>query len=287
MTTVDRCMATTSRSTPAWTARVRFPARSRIRSWNRCVACDQASASRKCSSLSTRPTRCSTQALRSSRSCWERRAACTSAIVVPLIWSSRPTYLAATAMSGETTRAPPRAPRRTLIRDSASRIRNASRSVGRDTPNISISTVSDGSESPVLRSPRTTCPRMYDAISSAVLGARRTGPAGSRWGRTRPSLGGVSSPRRWPGAARAGWRTGWLGRVLVLEGQPQLGPEDDVAVLDTQVLLHHLGDAQVTQGLAGGVHRGDRGVLPGLGARADDVDDPVHAHGSLLGWCLS
>src|SRR6185503_19332834 len=100
-------------------------------------------------------------------------------------------------------------------------------------------------------------------------------------------LRGVSSPRRWPGAAGAGWRTGWLGRVLVLEGQPQLGPEDDVAVLDTQVLLHHLGDAQVTQGLAGGVHRGDCGVLPGLGARADDVDDPVHAHGSLLGWCLS
>src|SRR4030095_3503351 len=82
-------------------------------------------------------------------------------------------------------------------------------------------------------------------------------------------------------------RAGWLGRVLVLEGQPQLGPEDDVAVLDTQVLRHHLGDAQVTQGLAGGVHRGDRGVLPGLGARADDVDDPVHAHGSLLGWFLS
>ena len=30
---------------------------------------------------------------------------------------------------------------------------------------------------------------LHDAISSAVLGARRTGPAGSRWGRTRPSLG--------------------------------------------------------------------------------------------------
>jgi len=169
MTTVDRCMATTSRSTPAWTARVRFPARSRMRSWNRWVACDQASASRKCSSLSTRLTRYSTQAFRSSRSCWERlaasrlaaagsvtmRASYTSAIVVPLIWSSRPTYLAATAMSGDTTRAPPRAPRRTLIRDSASRIRNTSRSVGRDTPNISISTVSDGSASPVFRSPRT------------------------------------------------------------------------------------------------------------------------------------
>src|SRR2546430_14363941 len=38
ITIVDRCMATTSRSTPAWMARVRFPARSRIRSWNRRVA---------------------------------------------------------------------------------------------------------------------------------------------------------------------------------------------------------------------------------------------------------
>src|SRR2546429_677498 len=282
MTTVDRCMATTSRSTPTWTARVRFPARSRIRSWNRCVACDQASASRKCSSLSTRPTRCSTQAFMSSRSCWERRAASrpaaagsvamrasyTSAIVVPPSWSSSPTYLAATAMSGDPTRAPPRAPRRTLIRDSASRIRNASRSVGRDTPNISISTVSDGSESPVFRSPRTICPRIYDAISSAVLGARRTCPAGSRFESTgaRPHPNSHRVHRAYrnyqpvPGPVERGAEHGpggrlaetpgplWLGRVLVLEGQPQLGPEDDLAtVLDGQVLLHHLGDAQVPQ----------------------------------------
>src|SRR5690349_16542110 len=183
-------------------------------------------------------------------------------------------------MSGDTTRAPPRAPRRTLIKDSASRIRNASRSVGRDTPNISISTVSDGSESPVFRSPRTICPRIYDAISSAVLGARRTCPAGSRFESTgarphpkesssSPSLpelpGGTwaSGPRRWPGSAPCSSRDSgrgpggrlaetpgplWLGRVLVLEGQPQLGPEDDLAaVLDGQVLLHHLGDAQVPQ----------------------------------------
>ena len=74
-----------------------------------------------------------------------------------------------------------------------------------------------------------------------------------------------------------------LRRILVLKGQPQLGPEYDLAaVLNVQILLHHFGDAQVTQGLAGGVHRGDRGVLPGLGACADDVDDPVNAHGILL-----
>ena len=38
-----------------------------------------------------------------------------------------------------------------------------------------------------------------------------------------------------------------LRRVLVLEGQPQLGPEYDLAaVLDVQVLVYHFGDAQVT-----------------------------------------
>ena len=73
---------------------------------------------------------------------------------------------------------------------------------------VVFGTVSDGSESPVFRSPRTTCPRMYDAISPAVLGARRTGPAGSRWGRTRPSSaepaaleGGPARPGRPGGPA--------------------------------------------------------------------------------------
>src|SRR5580704_4769255 len=74
-----------------------------------------------------------------------------------------------------------------------------------------------------------------------------------------------------------------LRRVLVLEGQPQLGAEDDLAaLLDIQVLLHHLSDTQVTERLACGVHRSDRRVFPGLSARPDDVDDPVHAHGILL-----
>src|SRR5580704_10566291 len=75
----------------------------------------------------------------------------------------------------------------------------------------------------------------------------------------------------------------WLLWVLVFEGQPELGPEDDAAaVLDLQVLLYHLGDPQVTERLTRGVHRGDRGVFPGLSAGPDDIDDPVHAHGILL-----
>jgi hypothetical protein len=73
------------------------------------------------------------------------------------------------------------APRRMLISDSVSRIRNASRSVGLDTPNISVIAASDGSVSPVVSSPRTIWPRMCDAMSSAVFGARSSWPAGPRY----------------------------------------------------------------------------------------------------------
>jgi hypothetical protein len=53
---------------------------------------------------------------------------------------------------------------------------------------------------------------------------------------------------------------------------------------DVQILLHHLGDPQVAERLARGLHRGGRGVFPGLSARPDHVDYPVHAHGILLVW---
>src|SRR5439155_14638413 len=62
--------------------------------------------------------------------------------------------------------------------------------------------------------------------------------------RSKVAWRGLCSSRKVRPAARSRvaktWparRTGWLGRVLVLEGQPQLGPEDDVAILDIQVLL--------------------------------------------------
>ena len=57
-----------------------------------------------------------------------------------------------------------------MISDSDSSTRNASRSVGRDTPNCSISTASDGSASPSASSPRTILRRSSAATSSAVSG---------------------------------------------------------------------------------------------------------------------
>ena len=83
---------------------------------------------------------------------------------------------AATDKLGWVTRAPPREPRLTLIRSSASRMRNASRSVGLDTPNCTISCCSDGRVSPGRSSPRTIWRRYKVAMSSAVLGARTTWP---------------------------------------------------------------------------------------------------------------
>ena len=107
------------------------------------------------------------------------RASYTSPIVVPLTCSRLPTCRAATDRSGVTTWAPPRAPRRTVSSDSASRIRNASRSVGRDTPNCSCSSASGGSRLPGRSSPRTIWPRSRAAISSAVFGARTAGRTAS------------------------------------------------------------------------------------------------------------
>ena len=73
---------------------------------------------------------------------------------------------------------------------------------------------------------------------------------------------------------------------VVLKGEPQLGAEDNLAALffDVKILLHHLGDPQVAERLARGLHRGGRGVFQGLSARPDHVDYPLHAHGILLVW---
>src|SRR5215472_12652079 len=97
-------------------------------------------------------------------------------MVAPCICSCKPTERAATEASGATTRAPPRLPRRTLMSVSASRMRNASRRVGRDTPYCSMSWLSAGRVSPGRSSPRTICRRRWLAISSPVLGARTTVP---------------------------------------------------------------------------------------------------------------
>jgi hypothetical protein len=48
-----------------------------------------------------------------------------------------------------------------------------------------------------------------------------------------------------------------------------LSAEDNLAVLifDVKILLHQLGDPQVAERLARGLHRGGGGVFPGLSAR--------------------
>src|SRR5260370_1385160 len=70
----------------------------------------------------------------------------------------------------------PRDPRLITMSDSVSRIRNASRSVGRDTSNWCISSTSDGRLSPSASSPRTILLRRYEAIISPVFAARMFWP---------------------------------------------------------------------------------------------------------------
>src|SRR5438093_1365085 len=73
------------------------------------------------------------------------------------------------------------------------------------------------------------------------------------------------------------------GSVLVLERDLHLGAIGaHLAVLDLQVELGNLGDAQVAQRLRRLVDRGRGGLLPRVGARPDQLDHPVDAlrHGS-------
>src|ERR1700761_9249064 len=85
----------------------------------------------------------------------------------------RPAYRASVSRRGRVTRAPPRTPRCTWISDSDSSTRNASRSVGRDTPNRSISSDSGGSMVPSVISPRMNIRRSTVATRSAIFGSRR------------------------------------------------------------------------------------------------------------------
>src|SRR5918994_2584641 len=72
--------------------------------------------------------------------------------------------------------------------------------------------------------------------------------------------------------------------AFVLEGELQLGAVGrDLALLDDQVLLDDLGDAQVAQRLGRAIDRRLCRQLPGLGAGAYKLDDFVDAvrHGYL------
>src|SRR5262249_20916365 len=71
--------------------------------------------------------------------------------------------------------------------------------------------------------------------------------------------------------------------LLVLKGNFQLGAiGDDLPKLNLHVLLHHLRDTQVAQGLGGSLDGSSGGFLPGFGAGSDQFDHFVDA----LGHCL-
>ena len=74
------------------------------------------------------------------------RASSTSASVAPSCSRKKPAYRATIVALGACTVVPPRALCRTVISCSVSSTRNASRSVGRETPNCSVSVASAGSD---------------------------------------------------------------------------------------------------------------------------------------------
>src|SRR5689334_25239590 len=90
--------------------------------------------------------------------------------------------------------------------------------------------------------------------------------------------------RRWPGPPGTVLAVG-----LVLEGDLQLRPVDDAAILlEVYVLPDHLGDADVADGLAHGPQRLRRGLLPRVAARPDDLGHSVHTHDGLPhGWMVT
>src|SRR3990170_4568725 len=74
------------------------------------------------------------------------------------------------------------------------------------------------------------------------------------------------------------------GSAPVLEGEREPRAElHHFAALDLHVELGDLGDAQVAQGFRRGLHGDARRVLPRIGARADDVGDPVDGARSFAG----
>src|SRR5687767_7915478 len=71
--------------------------------------------------------------------------------------------------------------------------------------------------------------------------------------------------------------------AVVLEGQRQTRPElHDLAVLDADVQLLDLGDAQVAQGARRRVDRIARRVFPRVGAGADDLGDAIDGAAAFL-----
>src|ERR1700757_1292575 len=89
-----------------------------------------------------------------------------------------------------------------------------------------------------------------------------------------------------PGAAAASL----LVARLVLERDPQPHPETGhLPILDHDVLPHHLGHAQVTNGVGRGLHGASSRRLPRLVADTDHLGHSVHTfrHGCLLCFAVS
>src|SRR5680860_202934 len=69
---------------------------------------------------------------------------------------------------------------------------------------------------------------------------------------------------------------------LVLERDVELRAKEHLVAAEVKILFDYLGNSQFPDGLLGRLHRGDRGILPRRGARPDELNDLVHAHGASL-----
>ncbi len=138
-----------------------------------------------------------------------RRAVKTSSSVVRLACNVSPIARAARSGVNRLILAPPRGPRRTSIRSSPSNSRMASRSVGRETENTSISWASVGRLSSCVRSPRTIAFRIWSATCSAarlllvyseLAGGFPAGAVGTRCQAVKFRRRFCRSARRFPGS---------------------------------------------------------------------------------------
>src|SRR5439155_16745927 len=163
------------------------------------------------------------------------------------------------------------------------------------TPSLKPAWTSASSDSLRLNEPTfraSARPRAYSVFSSSVFGSGPAAPSGAAATMTPRTTGRdllhITSAPFTPGArGRPGSRPR-LGSVLVLERDLHLGAiRSHLAVLDLQVELRDLGDAQDAQRLGRLVDGGGRGLLPRVRAGPDQLDHLVDAlrHGSSFRQC--
>src|SRR5579864_3971349 len=165
--------ATISLSISATMLRVWLPASDTSRSWNAALATPNRSGSSIAATSSLMRRRNSLTAARrprivaiprAARGSSRLRASKTSASATLRAWRTRAAVRAVMRSFGSCTTTPPWTPRTTVTRPSASRIRSASRSEGRDTPKRSTRSGSWPNESPSASSPPTISARSSSAI---------------------------------------------------------------------------------------------------------------------------